>query len=80
MTPYRLVLIEWEDATQPISEWIDADTVGDEPTVCRTVGWLIKKTGRTLVLAMGQTDDTLNGVATIPTSAIRRMVELREDE
>lgn len=80
MTPERLVLIEWDDATQPIPEWIDAETVDTEPCVIRSIGWLVKKTGRTVVLAMAHADGVLQGVATIPTSAIRRIVDLKIDE
>jgi hypothetical protein len=76
----RMVLVEWEDATQPIPDWISAADIDDKPTICKTVGWLVRKANGNIVLAMGQTDDHLNGVATIPTSAIRRMVELRLDE
>lgn len=79
MTPDRLVLIEWDDATQPTSEWTEVDHIDDGPAVCQSVGWVLKKGARTIVLAANQTNDPpqASGVIRIPTSAIRRMVDLK---
>jgi hypothetical protein len=82
MTPDRLVLVEWDDATQPTSEWVEIEHVDDGPAVCQSVGWVLKKTARTLILAANQTNEPpqVSGVIRIPTSAIRRMVDLNPVE
>lgn len=79
MTPDRLVLVEWDDATQPTSEWAETETLDvSTPAVCQSVGWIIHKSARTIALAANQTNDPpqVSGVIRIPTSAIRRMVDL----
>jgi hypothetical protein len=82
MTPDRLVLVEWEDSTQPTSAWVEVDDVDDTPAVCRSVGWVLRKSARTLTLAANQADNPpqVSGVMQIPTSAIRRMVDLNPVE
>lgn len=82
-TKCPLVMIEWEDSTQPHSAWRFLEDVGTAvPVVCRSVGWLIGD-GKTKVLApnMGAIDLSsvqVAGTITIPARCVRRVVRLRE--
>ena len=83
---YRLVLIEWEDSAQPVGEWLHlSDFKPPMPISCMSVGWLIKDGPDAVALApnIGDADDSDNiqasGLIRIPTRAITRRVDLRED-
>src|SRR5262245_35745591 len=72
-TSPQLVVVEWEDSTQPTSpwQWI-ADIKADAPKLCVTVGFLVHDTPEVKVLAQNLGDVAGaavqgSGVITIPT-------------
>ena len=81
----HLVLVEWVDSSQPVSAWHFLD---DSPALevvhCTSVGWLVKKDARALMLApnIGGTErgDMAqgSGFVRIPRSAVTRVVALEE--
>ena len=82
-----LVLIEWEDSAQPIPGWIRLSEFESGTAVsCVSVGWLIQNDERMKVLApnMGEVEDAeqiqASGIIRIPTSAVTRIVCLREGQ
>lgn len=81
-TPFRPVLIEWEDSAQPSSVWGWVDELSDPvPVLCQTVGFLVKETERCLVLALSIGDASserpqANGVMQIPRSAVVSLTSL----
>jgi len=80
-----LVLVEWEDSTQPISSW---RYLNDAPTLevieCVSVGWIIGKSDSVIMLAPNIGDYKNgegaqgSGFIRIPQTAITRMVILEE--
>ena len=82
----KLVLVEWVDSHSGRG-WRTLDELKDEcrPLVCRSVGWLVKRANRQVLLVASlnsenEKDLLTNGCSdtVIPTSCITRMVELRE--
>ena len=80
-----LVLVEWEDSTQPVPQWkylADYEKAG--AVKCASVGWLIQDDKHTKALApnIGDlgTDDSAqaSGVIRIPVRCITRIVRLKE--
>lgn len=72
-TKPRLVLIEWLDSRQPESQWqYTSDVKGGGHLVCRSVGWLLKDSKKTKVLAQNFGDDAqqVSGVMRIPTCCV----------
>jgi hypothetical protein len=81
---YRLVYIEWEDSYGCSSNWEDLENCLPAPMMCRSVGWLIHddKKCKVVVPHLNQADhpnSNLQGCGdmTIPTSAIRKIVDVR---
>lgn len=80
----KMVLVEWEDSTQPTSSWMWMSDIPDEQKIvkCKTVGWLIEdgKDVKTLALTIGDGDDKdicqANGIINIPTRCTIRTVHL----
>lgn len=85
--PCPLVMVEWQDSTQPISswQWIDAYREPDIVTVA-SVGWLIHDGPDVKALApnLGHSDDQqavqVSGVIRIPTRCVTRITFLPEPE
>lgn len=82
---FRLVLIEWEDSSQPLSGWYHLDSLPDQKIVdCVSVGWLITddKYVKMIALSLGDVNSSDNkqasGIITIPTRSIKRMAPLVE--
>jgi hypothetical protein len=81
-TPYILVLVEWEDSTQPISKWQWTDEYEVPETVrCISVGYLIAQTKEALAIAPNLGDVRreriqASGIIRIPRSAVRKKVKL----
>ncbi len=80
----RLVLIEWEDSTQPVSHWQFADEA--KPSIVRiaSVGWLLKDGKKLKALAPnvggldGKVKAQVCGVISIPTRCVISIHDLRE--
>lgn len=81
----ELVLVEWEDSAQPTSNWRYLD---DPPALeviqCISVGWVIGKNDRVIMLAPNigdyESGDGAQGTGfiRIPANSITRMVALQE--
>ena len=74
----KLVLIEWLDSHY-VAGW-HTDGPAEEPTICRSVGWLIYDGDKVKTIASHITDEALPqrcGEMTIPTAAIVSMKTLR---
>lgn len=85
MTTKDLVLIEWEDSTQPHGawSWLEGGDVGEvwsEAVRCQSVGWLVYDGEDVKALApnWGQLcgDHQVSGVIRIPTRAIIKITRL----
>lgn len=81
----KLVLIEWEDSAQPVSAWHYLSEMPKLEIVrCVSVGWLVGDMGGVKMLApnIGDFDSGENAQASgyirIPSSAVTRVVELKE--
>lgn len=86
----KLVLIEWDDAFGVNTDWQSLGLLEGrdiQVMVCRSVGWLAKETDELVVviphlsqLHHSWAEQQGCGDMTIPKSAIRRMVVLRESK
>jgi hypothetical protein len=81
-TPYRLVMVEWEDSQRPLSpwQWVDEYTL-PEAVRCISVGFLIAQTDTAVALApnLGDVDRERAqacGIIRIPASAVLRVADL----
>jgi len=79
---FKIVKVEWEDSSQPISawQWVD-DYQIPEAVRCISVGFLIADTKRSLAIApnLGDVEKDrvqASGIIRIPRSAIRNIAEL----
>lgn len=84
MAEYRLVLIEWVDASRLSDGWMDLKDIPEPyPHTCVTVGFLVRENeqGKTLVPTIGDIEHKGNrhtyGGMMIPTSAIVSEKRLR---
>lgn len=82
---HKLLMIEWRDSAQPISSWkYLADLPSCESIQCVSVGWAIKETSETLMLAPNIGDYESgegaqgSGFIRIPKVSITRITELEE--
>lgn len=81
-TPYKLVLIEWEDSAQPVSVWQWVDAYEIPKTVqCISVGYLIGQNKTALAVAPNLGDLTneriqASGIIRVPRSSVIRLLEL----
>ena len=80
MKPYP-VLIEWTDACDwSPAEWVDLEPLeSGHATGCDviTVGWLVQKSKRALVLALSISEaDDGRGLFVVPMACVKSMVRL----
>lgn len=81
-SPYKLVLIEWDDSARPISQWQWVDDYQIPEIVrCISVGYLIAKTREALAVAPNLGDTTseriqASGIIRVPRKSVRRIIEL----
>jgi hypothetical protein len=81
-SPYKLVLIEWDDSARPVSQWQWVDDYQIPEIVrCVSVGYLIAETKDALAVAPNLGDMTseriqASGIIRVPRSSVRRMTEL----
>jgi hypothetical protein len=84
MDKCRLVLIEWEDSTQPVSHWQFADDAKPKIVRIASVGWLLKDGKKLKALAPnvggldGKVKAQICGVISIPTRCVISMKDLHE--
>ena len=81
-TPFRLVVVEWEDSQRPLSpwQWVDEFALPDAVR-CISVGFLVAQTDEALALAPNLGDVECEraqacGIIRIPASAVRRIADL----
>jgi hypothetical protein len=79
------VLIEWVDACDwSPGEWVDLEPLeSGHATGCDviTVGWLVQKSKRALVLALSISEaDDGRGLFVVPMACVKTMVRLRPHE
>lgn len=81
--PRRLVLVEWEDASGGMGDWVSLDDLPvDVPYLCASVGWLVAESkDRIIIVANIATENERHErqgchAMTIPRSMIRRIVTL----
>ena len=81
-SPYRLVLIEWEDSVRPDSEWRHLESVSATEIIkCQSVGFLIHdgKSVKSLapnVAEVGKPDAQASGIIRIPARCITKIRDL----
>jgi len=73
-----IVLVEWDDAHME-GWWVDGDPQAPEPDLVRSVGWLVHKTRRHLVLVQSRTDGQHGNRLQIPRGMVRSMSTLKTD-
>ena len=81
----RLVLVEWVDSRSPASHWEPLrDAAEGEVCECVSVGFLVKDSDEIKILVpnMADVEDETSlqasGAITIPSCAVRRIVDLEE--
>ncbi len=81
----RLVMIEWVDSFGCSADWQElAEVCQPKPIVCKSVGWLFSDGPECKVIVPHIADASENtaqqgcGDMTIPTTCIRRIVDLAE--
>jgi hypothetical protein len=80
-----LVLVEWEDSSQPTSAWRFADDIEPYVVVIHSVGWLVHADDRCVSVAAnvggldGKTAAQCSGVITIPRRCVNRVSDLTEN-
>src|SRR5437588_10892665 len=82
-SPYKLVLIEWDDSARLISQWQWADDYQIPEIVrCISLGYLIAETKEALAVAPNLGDMTservqATGIIRVLRSLVRRIIELQ---
>ena len=74
----KLIKVTWEDSRNPAAGWRFLKGL-ETPGICLcvTVGYLVKKTKKKLVLAQSLTrDNQVNGLTTIPRRCVIESVDL----
>lgn len=72
----HVVEVTWYDAIS-MRGWRDKATYAKQKAApCRTVGYIIKKTKREMVLAQTQGGDEINGSMTIPRDWVQKIRKL----
>lgn len=84
MMTQRLVLVEWVDSHSSSGWQVIEGDIEDRALVCLSVGWLLLDGANVKVVAphKNHPEDSAsfqtNGVMTIPTCSVVRMVDLHE--
>lgn len=79
-----LVLIEWEDSSQPVSHWQFVDDIKVAAVRIASVGWLVKDGKKVKGLAPniggldGKVCPQVTGVISIPTRCVIQIKKLEE--
>lgn len=78
----KLVYMEWVDSYGCSSDWISLEDCKPKELVCKSVGWLLFDGPECKVIVPHIAEESPNTIAqgcgdmTIPTSAIRKIVDL----
>ena len=74
----KLVKVDWHDCTTR-QNWIANEDACNLATIsCTSVGWLLKKTRKEIVLTSMKADDDSSCHQTIPRGCVTRITELKE--
>jgi len=76
----QIVAVDWLDAQRHM-DWTDqADAEALEPPLCTTVGFIVKRTRKKLVLAatIGHGDSDIGEIIVIPSGMVRSVEPLGE--
>ncbi len=71
----RVYVVEWEDSAIPPDPWMDHDD-DVRPVVATTVGYLVRRSKKHVLMANSLTGRQMGGVMSIPRSAVRSMKRL----
>jgi hypothetical protein len=81
-TPFRLVLVEWEDSQRPSSpwEWLDEYTL-PTPIICLSAGYLVSDGEHAIAVAPNLGDVAHKrpqacGIICIPKCSVRQIIDL----
>lgn len=81
---HRFVEVQWHDAhsTNRWKSWTEADEQHDDPCLCVTVGFLVKKDKKNVSVAasIGPDAGTYGGIWTIPTPMVKKIYYLNRME
>lgn len=81
-----LVLVEWEDSSQPISHWQQVSDIKVSAVKIASVGWLLKDGKKVKALVPnvgglgGRGSPQCSGVIAIPTRCVIRITKLEETD
>lgn len=76
--PHHAVEVLWDDPHTEDSTWLDLDSLGQASFTIRSVGFLLKKDKRQVVLVQSLTDDERGATTlSIPRGCIRRIRRIR---
>jgi hypothetical protein len=77
MSDWPLVLLEWEDSSQPVARWYQMDEINlATVVVSRTVGFLVRDDDQMKAVAHSVANGLATGLIKIPSRAVTRMVRL----
>ena len=66
----KRIEIYWDDSGSNEGVWCDKDDYPDEAGKCVTIGYLIKKTAKTYVLAQSWSDNQYGNIFVIPKQSV----------
>ena len=77
--PGSLVLVTWRDSCSPGRKWQDRDWVKDNYTAvtCRSVGWLVRRDKKDLVLCASYGQPEVGDVTAIPSACVVSVKRLK---
>jgi len=70
---YKLVYLEWEDASYVANQYAP-EAIDDDPFIVKTIGWLVKETRQRFHLACEEhvTTGQVKHILSIPKNYVRR--------
>lgn len=76
----KLVLVKWVDAVTMGHGWRSQDEIAKtQPTLCQSVGWVLKQTKQKLILVSTIEGDDCDGDTTIPMGMVKEIVPLKRE-
>lgn len=76
--PPKIAVVEWDDAHME-GWWIDGAARPPVPEIVRSVGWLVHKTAKHLVLVQSLTEGQHGNRLQIPRGMVRSIVEIPQE-
>jgi hypothetical protein len=72
----KIVKVTWEDSGTDNQVWVNKDDFADELGLCESVGFLVKKTNKVVVIAQSTSDTQYGNVLVIPRKMVRKVSDL----